>query len=117
MLATMWPSCGPGGRTANSWWRVRCPLNTRAFLKFFDSRFRCDCGTKRLPAECKLLPKDPTQANEANAYDHNFEGRFCTCDKEEGAVQNCTMAQCSVCEDWYHLEVRRGGAAVDALLG
>lgn len=36
-------------------------------------------------------------------YNHNFEGRFCTCDKEYDVnAEEGTMFQCLVCEDWFH---------------
>lgn len=47
--------------------------------------------------------------NEKNKYNHNFSGRYCTCDKryppdenDDSAESNDEMWQCIVCEDWYH---------------
>lgn len=45
--------------------------------------------------------------NENNKYNHNFSGRYCTCDKRYPPEENDDSAedemwQCIVCEDWYH---------------
>lgn len=47
--------------------------------------------------------------NENNKYNHNFSGRYCTCNKryppdenDTDAETNDEMWQCIVCEDWYH---------------
>lgn len=55
----------------------------------------------------KQLKKLPF--NEENKYNHNFSGRYCTCDKkyppdegDDSAESQDEMWQCIVCEDWYH---------------
>lgn len=47
--------------------------------------------------------------NEQNKYNHNFVGRYCTCDKryppdenDDSIESQDEMLQCIVCEDWYH---------------
>lgn len=47
--------------------------------------------------------------NEKNKYNHNFHGKYCTCDKkyppdehDDSSESNDEMWQCIVCEDWYH---------------
>ncbi|XP_053695487.1 putative E3 ubiquitin-protein ligase UBR7 [Sabethes cyaneus] len=67
--------------------------------------FRCDCGGKRMPGiRCKLDPLK-LEVNEANLYNQNFSGLYCTCnrpypDPEDDIPDE--MIQCVVCEDWYH---------------
>lgn len=65
--------------------------------------FRCDCGNSRSASECRLY-RHKDACNEENSYGgsggHNFEGRFCTCDAEEGEGE--AMLQCLVCQDWFH---------------
>lgn len=70
--------------------------------------FRCDCGTARLPIPCRLADKDVTVSNDENVYDHNFEGKFCTCNVPvpHTDYNDYDMAQCMFCEDWFHLAVR-----------
>jgi E3 ubiquitin-protein ligase UBR7 len=52
---------------------------------------------------CSLRKVSQQNPITANVYNHNFSGRFCSCDQvydvdaEEG-----TMFQCLVCEDWFH---------------
>ena len=68
--------------------------------------FRCDCGTPgRLPGSCKLKPP-PAEDNVQNRYNHNFVGRYCSCDGTYDP-DNDIMCQCIACEDWFHIDVGR----------
>nr|CAG4647983.1 EOG090X07TK [Moina brachiata] len=67
--------------------------------------FCCDCGNSKFPTnKCTFTPlKDP--ANEKNTYNHNFKGRYCTCNKPYPDPDDSTpdeMIQCIICEDWFH---------------
>ncbi|TSM77361.1 Protein mlo2 [Bagarius yarrelli] len=43
--------------------------------------FRCDCGNKKFGTfKCKLIP-DKEEQNIKNLYNHNFFGRYCSCDR------------------------------------
>lgn len=46
--------------------------------------------------------------NENNRYNHNFSGKYCTCntayppEEEDDSATQEDMWQCVACEDWYH---------------
>lgn len=62
--------------------------------------FRCDCGNDKFPGfECQLVPK--TGLNSGNVYGQNFQGRYCYCHGKY-VLETDTMAQCLVCQDWFH---------------
>ncbi|RWS31679.1 putative E3 ubiquitin-protein ligase UBR7-like protein [Leptotrombidium deliense] len=66
--------------------------------------FRCDCGNDKFENDCKLTVKKSV-INEKNSYNHNFFGRYCTCDRPYPDTDNDEddqMIQCIVCEDWFH---------------
>ncbi|GAB5355487.1 hypothetical protein AAMO2058_000209700 [Amorphochlora amoebiformis] len=52
--------------------------------------------------------KDRTREN-PNSYNHNFVGRYCTCDRPypdpdwDKSAEEGEMHQCIVCEDWFHV--------------
>ena len=66
---------------------------------------------------CKLKPNKDS-LNTLNYYNHNFNGLYCTCNKpypETSAnnsankdEENDDMIQCTVCEDWFHLNHLKG---------
>eukprot|EP00053_Salpingoeca_punica_P014048 m.127522 g.127522 ORF g.127522 m.127522 type:complete len:367 (-) comp16367_c0_seq2:1831-2931(-) len=70
--------------------------------------FRCDCGNSRFAADfkCHLQPKEKAQDNDKNSYNQNFEGLYCVCHRPypdpEDKSNDQDMAQCVVCEDWFH---------------
>lgn len=67
--------------------------------------FRCDCGnTKFSGKKCNLEP-NKSEENEQNAYNQNFKGLYCTCERPYPDPEDDTpdeMVQCIICEDWYH---------------
>ncbi|KAK9319564.1 putative zinc finger in N-recognin-domain-containing protein [Lipomyces orientalis] len=83
-------------------------------VELFNKRnFTCDCGTTRMSAfgGCNLRKNfnELDIPSSSNRYDHNFEGRFCSCNsKYNPETEKGTMYQCllgDVCnEDWYHEE-------------
>ncbi|KAK9456891.1 hypothetical protein V1511DRAFT_495589 [Dipodascopsis uninucleata] len=83
-------------------------------VELFNKRnFVCDCGTSRLASfgGCNLRKNfnELDIESSSNRYDHNFEGRFCSCDtKYDPENERGTMYQCllgDACnEDWYHEE-------------
>ena len=77
----------------------RPPFWTLDVLRFRS--FRCDCGNSAFKTnKCKLEPtKNPF--NEANKYNQNFNGVYCTChrpypDPEDPIPDE--MIQCILCE-------------------
>ncbi len=67
---------------------------------FFKRNMKCDCGNNNFNLNC-CLKKDKDYENIDNIYNHNFEGKFCYCDKEDDGGE---MFQCFFCEDWFHLD-------------
>uniref|UniRef100_A0A671KT64 Putative E3 ubiquitin-protein ligase UBR7 n=1 Tax=Sinocyclocheilus anshuiensis TaxID=1608454 RepID=A0A671KT64_9TELE len=67
--------------------------------------FRCDCGNEKFHGfKCKL-DTDKEGQNVKNWYNHNYLGRYCSCDRpypDEDDQVNEEMIQCIVCEDWFH---------------
>ncbi|KAF4102638.1 putative E3 ubiquitin-protein ligase UBR7 isoform X2 [Onychostoma macrolepis] len=67
--------------------------------------FRCDCGNEKFHGfKCKLHT-DKERQNVKNSYNHNYFGRYCSCDRpypDEDDQVNEEMIQCIVCEDWFH---------------
>lgn len=76
--------------------------------------FRCDCGTSKILAVRCRLDEQKLDANDANAYNQNFSGVYCVCQRPypdpEDPIDD-EMIQCIVCEDWYHCR-HLGGAGV-----
>ncbi|KAI1295534.1 putative E3 ubiquitin-protein ligase UBR7 [Halotydeus destructor] len=68
--------------------------------------FRCDCGVpSKFPETKCVLYSSKKSLNEDNKYNHNFEGRYCSCDRPYPDPDNDDedeMIQCIICEDWHH---------------
>lgn len=78
----------------------------QVFELYTKRSFRCDCGNKRCRNTCLLQPeKDDINVGNERTYSHNFEGRYCRCDREYDYTK--PMAQCAMCEDWFHEECYR----------
>ncbi|XP_026867426.2 putative E3 ubiquitin-protein ligase UBR7 isoform X1 [Electrophorus electricus] len=75
------------------------------FELYTKRNFRCDCGNRTFGSfKCKLNPEKDIQ-NIKNLYNHNFFGRYCSCDRpypDDDDQVGEEMIQCVVCEDWYH---------------
>ncbi|XP_072545293.1 putative E3 ubiquitin-protein ligase UBR7 isoform X2 [Salminus brasiliensis] len=86
------------------------------FELYTKRNFCCDCGNKKFGSfECKLSPKKDSQ-NVKNLYNHNYLGRYCSCDRpypDDDDQVGEEMIQCIICEDWYHSK-HLGCAAVDS---
>jgi E3 ubiquitin-protein ligase UBR7 len=87
-----------------------CHQNHDLIELYTKRNFRCDCGNSKLSKNpCKLQPnKDAT--NSLNKYNQNFRGLYCVCNKSypEADLNNSDpinedMIQCTICEDWFHL--------------
>eukprot|EP00108_Taenia_solium_P006431 TsM_000634800 transcript=TsM_000634800 gene=TsM_000634800 len=82
---------------------------THEIVELYTKRhFRCDCGNSKFKgaAVCNLW-EEKDDVNIENSYDHNFDGVFCTCLRpypDPEIKGNLEMYQCSVCEDWFHLQ-------------
>lgn len=82
-----------------------CHDGHEIFELYTKRNFRCDCGNQKFnDFTCKLCPgKDAL--NVRNVYNHNYFGRYCSCERpypDEDDQVNEEMIQCIVCEDWYH---------------
>ncbi|BES94247.1 e3 ubiquitin-protein ligase [Nesidiocoris tenuis] len=70
--------------------------------------FRCDCGNKKFGGVKCTLAEFKDAENEKNAYNQNFQGLYCTCQRPypdpENDNEDDIMLQCTVCEDWFHTE-------------
>jgi E3 ubiquitin-protein ligase UBR7 len=73
---------------------------------YFKRNFRCDCGNSKfgkyiinLDIPCSIQTEKEYE-NKENIYNHNFIGKYCSCDGEDDEEED--MIQCIVCEDWYH---------------
>nr|CAG4650232.1 EOG090X07TK [Sida crystallina] len=67
--------------------------------------FRCDCGNSKFPNNKCTLNSNKDSLNNKNQYNHNFMGKYCTCNKpypDPEDVEPDEMVQCIVCEDWFH---------------
>ncbi|RPB22683.1 hypothetical protein L211DRAFT_826602 [Terfezia boudieri ATCC MYA-4762] len=79
-------------------------------VELFNKRnIQCDCGTVRFPNSPCTLRNNITNdtSAETNKYCHNYQGRFCACDRDyDVAKETGTMYQCllgDACnEDWFH---------------
>ena len=52
--------------------------------------------------------KEKSDVNENNSYNHNFMGKYCTCQKPYPDPEDTNpdeMVQCIMCEDWHHNKV------------
>ncbi|KAI2654805.1 hypothetical protein H4Q32_011597 [Labeo rohita] len=82
-----------------------CSLEIDSNISFVKQNFRCDCGNEKFHGfKCKLNT-DKEGQNVKNVYNHNFFGRYCSCDRpypDEDDQVNEEMIQCVVCEDWFH---------------
>lgn len=96
---------------------IQCHTDHDLCELFTKRNLACDCGTTRVSSfgGCNLrknfdaLDKPLNDEKAVDYTNHNFEGRFCSCDKPYNADQETgTMFQCllgDVCgEDWYHEE-------------
>ncbi|KAI8849925.1 hypothetical protein BC829DRAFT_390516 [Chytridium lagenaria] len=84
---------------------VQCHTTHNVVEMFYRRAFRCDCGIMESPKECCLQKSSIGKTNEKNKYDGTFEGRFCWCKSEyqyekEVKMEDATMFQCHICEDW-----------------
>ncbi len=82
-----------------------CYKNTIAYFR----NFCCDCGNSKFPSnKCTLALKEKSDVNEKNVYNHNFMGKYCTCEKPYPDPEDTNpdeMVQCVMCEDWHHNKV------------
>lgn len=92
---------------------IQCHTKCDIVELFTKRCFTCDCGTERDTQESETEFKCQLRRNtEAdipslqNVYGHNFEGLFCSCNKEYDPDSSAVMLQCvqgTECnEDWYH---------------
>lgn len=108
-------TCGGGGVCAGC--SVGCHADHELVELFAKRNFRCDCGTLSLCrgksekekdlSPCSLRSKELNFApqNDKNAYNQNFEGQFCRCERGktyDPEKEDETMFQCLDCEDWLH---------------
>lgn len=92
---------------------IQCHSDHDLVELFTKRNFRCDCGTTRMASfgGCNLRKNFDSLDTPAdtNVYNHNFEGKFCVCDreyvpeKEEGVMFQCLVGD-ACGEDWFHEE-------------
>lgn len=120
-------TCGGGGVCAGC--SVSCHAEHELVELFNKRKFRCDCGTPNLYRQhepnravrctrltvqleypqgakpCSLRKPGFSPQNDGNAYNHNFDGGFCYCERGktyDPEKEDETMFQCIVCEEWLH---------------
>ena len=120
-------TCGGGGVCAGC--SVSCHAEHELVELFNKRKFRCDCGTPNLFRQhepnhasrctrlaeqlaypegakpCSLRKPGFDPQNDANTYNHNFDGGFCYCERGktyDPEKEEETMFQCIVCEEWLH---------------
>ncbi|KAL5281370.1 UBR7 family protein [Megaselia abdita] len=89
----------------------KCHENHTLVELYTKRNFRCDCGTNKIPdSKCNLTKtkEGKLPINRDNLYNHNFQGLYCSCnrpypdpDNDQGDDGDI-MAQCTICEDWFH---------------
>ncbi|AOW06943.1 putative zinc finger in N-recognin-domain-containing protein [Yarrowia lipolytica] len=87
---------------------IQCHSSHDLVELFTKRNMTCDCGTDRMKSfgGCNLRKNfaNLDEACDTNKYNHNFDGRFCFCDKpyneETDIMYQCLMPGCG--EDWYH---------------
>ncbi|ORX67591.1 hypothetical protein DL89DRAFT_269381 [Linderina pennispora] len=102
------PETAPAGMCYSC--SIECHTGHEVIELFAKRSFQCDCGTARLlPAgkgSCCELKSTRTMlaefTNTKNAYNHNFWGFYCRCDKFYDPDDSTVMIQCYICNDWYH---------------
>ncbi|XP_056447108.1 putative E3 ubiquitin-protein ligase UBR7 [Gadus chalcogrammus] len=86
------------------------------FELYTKRQFRCDCGNDKFgDFNCQLNPTKDS-LNLKNKYNHNFCGKYCSCDRPYPDADDQVddeMIQCIICEDWYHTR-HLGCAVVDS---
>lgn len=84
-----------------------CLLRVKVVELWTKRNFRCDCGNSKFGVGfCKIYPNKDVE-NAENSYNHNFRGRYCTCDglyPDPHLEVQVEMIQCGICEDWFHEE-------------
>lgn len=96
---------------------IQCHTSCDIVELFTKRHFTCDCGTERDNSHeddgqtnefrCQLRKnREPDVKSLQNVYGHNFQGLFCSCNKEYDPDSSAVMLQCVLgteCnEDWYH---------------
>lgn len=107
---------------------IQCHTHCDIVELFTKRRFTCECGTEKDSnvgengLRCQLRKNTEADiASLANRYGHNFQGQFCSCDKEYDPESDVVMLQCILgteCnEDWYHDHCISGYEEVPDLSG
>ncbi|CAJ0963022.1 unnamed protein product, partial [Mesorhabditis belari] len=83
---------------------VNCHEGHTLINLYTKRRLCCDCGNSRTPNNKCTLFEEKAHENRRNVYDHNFDGSFCMykCTWNPDESQAEPMAQCLLCEDWFH---------------
>ena len=78
----------------------KCHKQHELIHLYFKRNVRCDCGNSHFISEC-VINKNKDYENYENEYNHNYIGKYCSCDEEDKGSE---MIQCFICEDWFHIE-------------
>lgn len=85
----------------------QCHADCDLIELYTKRNFRCDCGTGKYHRACQL-DQNKTEPNDKNTYDHNFQGKYCSCSRPypdpdcPAELEDDEMIQCVSCEDWWH---------------
>mmetsp|Transcript_14027 Transcript_14027/g.26264 ORF Transcript_14027/g.26264 Transcript_14027/m.26264 type:complete len:369 (+) Transcript_14027:216-1322(+) len=94
-------TCSVGASAVCTACYLKCHIDHEVIELGWKIGFQCDCGTGRTNSQCKL--SGSKEACPDNAYNHNFEGRFCICDAEDSEdTREDEMSMCVGCSDWFH---------------
>ncbi|KAF8467269.1 hypothetical protein BDZ91DRAFT_680431, partial [Kalaharituber pfeilii] len=102
------PTHSPGAALCYSC-SISCHPTCTLVELFTKRNIQCDCGTTRVPNVPCTLRSNATNEEpcKGNKYCHNYQGRFCACDKdydinkETGTMYQCYLGDaCN--EDWFH---------------
>uniref|UniRef100_A0A1I7T442 UBR-type domain-containing protein n=1 Tax=Caenorhabditis tropicalis TaxID=1561998 RepID=A0A1I7T442_9PELO len=84
---------------------LNCHVDHEIVELYTKRKFKCDCGNSKFGEKKCSLYDEKDSVNEYNLYNHNYHGKFCTCEvyyPEDDQVRE--LVQCEVCEDWFHHE-------------
>jgi hypothetical protein len=78
-------------------------LQKQVFISYTMINSQIINSYEMIGGKCQLAESDsaPRVDNEENKYTHNYDGKYCVCNKEYKENVD-VMLRCVVCEDWFH---------------
>lgn len=84
---------------------LRCHRNHDLIELYTKRNFKCDCGNSKFKDFKCDLQEVKENINDKNTYNHNYSGKYCTCERPypdpDDDIED-EMIQCVICEDWFH---------------